>query len=165
MKIKDPTCSKIDSLEQTQTPIFIFENQKRPKSRKSYSHHFHYEVFNPEKIRGAAAKVQGWESVFWGVPGIPLLEKIVVSWFLVSWLLVSWFQSFLVFWCQRFKNPLMFLRFGPYYQIPISCFLIDIDFIEISFDGSSGFSGPPFFPKSLKNGLPTFWDGGFPILC
>ena len=55
---------------------------------------------DPQKRPG----LQGWESVCWGVLGIPLLENrkgFLVSWFLVSLfqgLLVSWFLSFLVYY-------------------------------------------------------------------
>ena len=61
--------------------------------------------------RGEGGRVQGWESVCYGVMGTPLLEKIYwfnycfigfwVSWFLVSWLLgvlVSRFLGFFMSW-------------------------------------------------------------------
>ena len=96
--------------------------------------------------------VQGRESVCCGVLGIPLLENekgLRCLGFLVSRILeflVSWFQSFLVSRCRRrFKKS-----FGvPYYQIPISCFLIDIGLIskifKIILNGSSGFYGARLF--------------------
>ena len=79
----------------------------------------------PEGVRNASCPLrggllQGWESVCWGVVGIPLIENRKVSWFLgflgywflsflaswflgflVSWFLglwVTWFLSFLVSW-------------------------------------------------------------------
>ena len=83
--------------------------------------------------------------------GIPLLEKLFVfvlfQSFLVSKLLgfkVVWFNGVLVSWLQSLKV----------YQMPISCFLEDIDPIskvfKNLFDGSPGLSAP-FFSKKYKS--------------
>ena len=105
----------------------------------------------------------GWESVCGGVLGFPFLKIKKCLGFLVSWFLVSWFESFLVSWLLvswnlGFKDSWFlgfedcwFLDFkvSRIYQIPISCFLLDIgrisEIFEILLNGSSGFFGAHLF--------------------
>ena len=68
-----------------------------------------------------------------------------VSWFLSFWFLGFWFLGFLVS-----ANLLCVQKICvTYYQIFISCFLIDIDLIskisKILLDGSVGFVGARLF--------------------
>ena len=74
------------------------------------------------------------------------IQSFLVYWFL-SFLVPS-FLGFEVSWFQSFRNPMI-----PYYQMSISCFLIDIDLIFKIFKnllhGSSGLSAP-VFSKTLK---------------
>ena len=93
--------------------------------------------------------VQGWASVCWGEAGFSYMQikkskclSFLLYWFrgsLAYWfrrLLVSWFLGFFVSWVLRFfaskfqslKHNCFFLRILiSYYQIPISCFLEDIE--------------------------------------
>ena len=83
----------------------------------------------------------------------PLLEKcidLVISWFFFSWFWASVFQNF---WILGFKDSKFLLIcvwkiFGPYYQISISCFLVDIgpisNIFKMLLNGSSGFRHPSF---------------------
>ena len=103
--------------------------------------------------------MQGWKSVF-GVLGIHLLEEVVYfGGSLVSRLLgfkVSWFLDFAVAKCidaelKVSKIHLMFRRktLVPYYQMSISCCLLDIGpiskILKNLLDGSTGFVGARLF--------------------
>ena len=60
----------------------------------------------PGPFRGAAARVQGWESVCWGVLRIPLLEnkKYWVRSFKVSTMQSFKISKFISFKCSNFQN-------------------------------------------------------------
>ena len=113
-----------------------------------------------------AGRVQGWDSVCWGVLRIPLLEnKKKVSCVLGFWFLRftdSWFLGFRVSWLLGFKNSKklwgLYKLFGQYYQISISCSLIDIDILPKLFntllDGSTAFCGAHLFEHDQHFGFP-----------
>ena len=98
--------------------------------------------------RGGSRYLEGcWDSLTWKWKGLRFLG------FLVSRILgfrVAWFLGFEVSWFQSFKDSMI-----PYYQIPSSCFLIDIDLtskiFRMSLDGSSGLSGARLFPTFSNN--------------
>ena len=122
--------------------------------------------------------------VCWGVPGIPLLEVhwllvFLVSGCLVQWLLVPWFLGFLVskimsFLFSKFLGSLVSKILGflvwnyqgckdwmiPYYQMPMSFFVIDVDFTSKNFkiwlDGFSGFVGVRLFQHFPKHEIRHF---------
>ena len=78
------------------------------------------------------------------------LYSLMACWFygfMVLDLMVVWFYGFLV---------------ARIYQVPISCFLMDLEPIskvfKISLDGSSGFVGARLFQNREKCGFPSFRD-------
>ena len=83
--------------------------------------------------------------------------------FLVSWFMASWFLGFEVSKFQRFEIIQCFWRMlVPYYQISMSCFLVDDDLIsklfKIVLDGSSGFVGACLFENCQHFGCPNCWE-------